>query len=248
MRKCPFNKCDGSGVIASIDENGCTMATFCKCREQIIKKSKIKFADIPAEFKDLTINSFRTDWYKTTEGKQKAIMAKKASVNFVKCYEDMKKKGKGLYLYSYAKGSGKTRMAASIGNALVNALGVSVKFTTTTGLFDEIKATFDKGREYTQSQLLDDIKRIETLILDDIGTEKPSTWVNEVLYGILNDRMTAKKVTIFTSNCSVEELKHDDRIKNRIEKMTVPIPFPDESIRSYIAKSENENLQNMLFE
>ena len=62
------------------------MATFCKCRERLIKQNKIKFADIPKEFSSLTINSFRVDWYKTKEGLQKALMAKKAAVNFIKNY------------------------------------------------------------------------------------------------------------------------------------------------------------------
>ena len=224
------------------------MATFCKCRERLIKQNKIKFADIPKEFSSLTINSFRVDWYKTKEGSQKALMAKKAAVNFIKNYNEMSKKGKGLYLYSYAKGSGKTRMAASIGNALVNTYGVGVKFTNTITLIDEIKATFDNNREYNQSQLIDAINRIDVLILDDIGTEKLSPWVNQVFYGLINYRTTAKKVTIFTSNCQIEELQHDARIKSRITDLAVPIAFPEEPIREYIAKSENENLQNMLFE
>lgn len=174
-------------------------------------------------------------------------MAKQAAINFVRNFEAIKPKGKGLYFYGYEKSSGKTRLTVSIGNALMNIHRVEVKFVTTINLIQEIRATFDKGAVYTQSQLLEAVKRIDVLILDDIGTEKLSPWVNEIFYSILNDRMTGNKITIFTSNGTIEELQHNERIKNRIEKMALPVWFPEESVRRYVAKGENEWVQEMLF-
>jgi DNA replication protein DnaC len=225
-----------------------SFARFCKCREQRITESKLKFANIPEEFKSLTINSFRVDWYTTDESRARAALAKKAAANFVKNFEKMKEIGKGLYFYSYVKGSGKTRLAASIANALVNVHQADVKFSTTTSLLSEIRRTFNPNSKVSSSELIDAIKTVDVIVLDDIGTEKPTDWVNEIFYEILNERMIQKKITIFTSNAKIEELNHDDRIKNRIEKMAVPVYLPDESIRSFIAKKENEALQSLLFE
>lgn len=245
---CEYGTCDGSGLTIwknwSTGEEKCT---FCKCRDSKILDNKLKFANIPQEFKELTINSFRTDWYESDESIGRAMLAKRAAANFVKNYEQMKEMGKGLFFYSYKKGSGKTRLAASIGNALVNVYRLRVKFTTTVDLINEIKNTFDNNAQYTQSELLNAIRNVDVLILDDIGTEKQSDWVNEIFYSVLDGRMTGKKITIFTSNCKIEELKHDERIINRIEKMAVPIYLPDESVRSKIAKKENEDLQSLLF-
>jgi len=114
-----------------------------------------------------------------------------------------------------------------------------VEFVNTINLLNEIKGSYQQGSEVSSSELLRMIKSIDVLILDDIGTEKPTNWVNEIFYSILNDRMTAKKITIFTSNCNIEELKHDERVSNRIEKMAMPILFPEESIRKSIAQKEN---------
>jgi DNA replication protein DnaC len=52
--------------------------------------------------------------------------------------------------------------------------------------------------------------------------------------------MSAKRVTIFTSNCQIEDLRHDDRIINRIQKMALPVPFPEQSIRAELAAKEAE--------
>lgn len=78
------------------------------------------------------------------------------------------------------------------------------------------------------------------LVLDDIGVEKMSPWVNEKFYSILNGRMIQKQITIFTSNCVIEQLAFDERIINRIQKMALPVPFPEESVRSVLASAENK--------
>lgn len=245
---CPYGTCDGSGISFVVDEaTGSTSGKFCRCREQMLHEKRLKFANIPNEFSNLTINSFRTDWYETDISRARAIMAKKAAANFIKEFEKFRELGKGLYFYSYVKGSGKTRLAVSIGNALINVHRVLVKFITTIDLLNEIKRTWNKNSEFTQSDLIEAINNVEVLILDDIGVEAPKDWVSEIIYSIMDHRMTKKKITIFTSNMKVEELQHEDRIKNRIEKMAVPICVPDESIRSEISKQENEELTKILF-
>lgn len=45
------------------------------------------------------------------------------------------------------------------------------------------------------------------VILDDIGAEKPSSWVEEQLYSIIDLRYRMKRSTFFTTNCSLKELE-----------------------------------------
>lgn len=246
--KCPYGECDGSGMsLVTNEETGDTFGRYCRCREHMIQEKRIKFANIPHEFKGQTLKSFRIDWYSNEISRGRAAIAKKAAVNFVMNYETFEKKGKGLYFYSYVKGSGKTRLAVSIGNALIATKKAAVKFTTTLDLLHEIKKSYDKETLYTQSQIIEALTNVQCLILDDIGVEKQSEWVKEIFYSLIDHRMTKKKVTIFTSNVKIDELKHDERIKNRIERMAVPIYLPDESIRSQMAQKENEDLTNLLF-
>lgn len=242
--KCPYDTCDGSGIILIDRDRG----AICQCQYDRALENKLKFANIPEEFRELTVNSFDTGMYSKDDSIQKAIIAKKAAVNFIKNYEIFKEEGKGLYFYSEIKGSGKTRLAASIGNALVKTRKVGVKYITTIDLLDEIKKTWHKESEISGSELLEAIKEIEVLIMDDVGVEEPTPWVKTVFYSILNGRMINKKITFFTSNTTVDELKHDDRIRNRIEKMAIPVHFPEESVRTKIARSENEELQKLLLE
>ena len=183
--ECPL--CGGSRHIYNKKENG---YTICKCIELGILENKLKFADIPDEFKDLQVNDFNTEIYDGDDNKRLARVAKKIAVNYVKNFESISKKGKGLYFYSSSKGSGKTRLMVSLGNELIKVHMKSVKFITTNNLLDEIKNTFNND---TYSKLIEDIKRVDILILDDLGAERPTEWVNEIFYNILNDRMVLKK-------------------------------------------------------
>lgn len=245
--KCKHGLCDGTGVIYGLDENGLMAGRNCECTKDRIKEGRLQFAKIPEEFINLTINSFRTD-YETEEAQAIAARARTACARYVKEYEHFEEVGKGLYFYSDTKGSGKTRLAISVGNALMNYKNKGVRYITTLDLLGEIRKTFDRDSETTETEVIDAVNTVDCLILDDVGVEdgeKP--WIKEKMFQILDYRMTRKKITIFTSNVPVEKLKHDDRIKNRIERMATPIVMPEESIRSQLSAKENEDVSRILF-
>jgi len=45
------------------------------------------------------------------------------------------------------------------------------------------------------------------VILDDIGAEKPSEFVEEQLYAIIDLRYRMQRSTLFTSNCTLKQLE-----------------------------------------
>ncbi|MBU5269427.1 ATP-binding protein [Clostridium cochlearium] len=243
---CPYKKCDGSGLIQMLSDTGEFKTQYCKCREEKIYSNRLKFANIPKEFKSLAINSFDTRLYKNEDSKALSIAAKKMTASYIKNFAKFKDLGKGLYYYSETKGSGKTRLAVSLGNVLLKNLKQQVKFITCSDLLKEIRNTYNSQSKYTESQLVESINNVSILIIDDIGVEKPSSWVNEMLFNIFDNRLKYKRVTIFTSNCIIEDLKHDDRLKSRLNKMCIPIKMPEEDIRRRLANKENRELQDLL--
>jgi DNA replication protein DnaC len=244
---CPYHECDGSGMTWLKNTKTLeTKARYCKCREEKLQDKRLKFANIPTEFSDLTIRSFNTELYKNDIDLDVAKAAKKITANYVNNFEEFEDKGKGLYYYSSTKGSGKTRLAVSLGNALLSIKHKQVKFITALDMTKEIKNTYNKESKYTESQLIESINSVSVLIIDDIGVEQPTRWVNEILFSIFDTRMKYKKITIFTSNCSMENLDHDDRLKSRIFKMAIPVQMPEEDIRVSQSKEENTKLQDVL--
>lgn len=249
-KKYECDLCQDLEFILNEDEKGTLIAHQCKCAVEKAKRNRFKklhaFAEMPDQLKELKIKDYDLEIYESETDRLLAAKAKKIATNFILNYEIMKERQTGLYFYSFQKGSGKTRLAIGIGNALMERSGEMVKFCTTTRLIEEIKATFG-NKDISSSDYLDAVKSVNVLILDDIGTEKLSDWVNEIFYSIINDRMLNKRITIYTSNCTIDELKHDGRIKSRIEGTVYPVKCPEEDIRVKLKKTDNEDIETLLF-
>jgi len=240
--------CNGlRAVVKSVDKQGRERWGSCECLDREIKRSRLKFAEVPEELRGHKIKDFNLALYRTPQGKDLATKAKRMAANYVKDFREFEVMGKGLYLYSEMPGSGKSRLAVSIGNALWEFYGVSVGFVTVISLMQRIKATFNKNdmneERQSQEQLVRAVCEAEVFIFDDIGTETPTEWVAEMLYHVINARLTALKPTIFTSNCAAEHLGYKEKLVQRILKMTVPVMLPEESVRNGLAMAENERLQ-----
>ena len=57
-------------------------------------------------------------------------------------------------------------------------------------------------------RIVDDLKEVDYLVLDDIGAESMSGFVrDDILFNILDYRMENKLITIFTSNHTMKTLR-----------------------------------------
>lgn len=242
--ECPI--CCGTGWEV-ISDGGQGTYRECKCglRQRQIMNRRLSFANIPESFKDVRMSNFDETVYKNTDSQNKIHAAVRAIIYWLDNFDTIQERGMGLYLYSETKGSGKTRMAASIANELIYEKKIQVKFATSLQILNEIKSSWDnRDREYNESKLLDFLCTTEILIIDDFGTEQAKDWIGERFYQIVNSRYVDKKITIFTSNSRLDLLKYDDRITNRIKERTFQIPFPEESVRDIIAKQNMRELAN----
>lgn len=247
-KPCPYGICGGDGILRHIYlEEGQEVERFgfCKCTGITRKQEIKKRANIPLEFAECTINSFSTEVY---GDRIQARAAKKAAANYVKNFRMFQEKGKGLYLFSRTKGSGKTRLACSIGNALIQTAEQRVKFMRTLELLEYIKGTYNRNGGVTEQEFLRGLKESGVLILDDIGAEKPSEWVDGIFLSLLDYRISNRRPTIFTSNILMEKLRLDERIVDRIYKLAIEVRLPEESVRRREAKAEGEELERRLYD
>lgn len=243
-KECPI--CHGTGWEEYAKDNYIYWRE-CRCglRQRQIENSRLSFANIPESFKDVHMNNFNENIYRDADSQNKIHTAVKSIQYWLDNFSDMQGRGMGLYLYSNTKGSGKTRMAASIANELIYEKKIQVKFATSLQILNEIKSSWNnQDKEYNESKLLNYLSISEILIIDDFGTEQIKDWIEERFCQIINNRYADKKITIFTSNLRLDLLKYDDRITNRIKERTFQIPFPEESVRDIIAKKNMIELAN----
>lgn len=267
---CPYRKCDGTGQIwkkdwsrlnkkDEIDENGKLLRAEwierCECYEQLMKQreidKKIDLSNIPPIFAKATVSSYRIEKYKSQESRDIASLAKKAAANYIFNFNQIRESGKGLYFYSEVKGSGKTRLASSIANALVKEYGVNLAFIKTGDLIEQVKkAMFDKNSKTTKAEIIQMFREVDLLVIDDIALKGATEFEEDVMYDIVDYRLEHKNPTIFTSNVTIMELENiypGGRVNQRIDKMALEVYMPEESIRVQEAEAEDAELERILF-
>lgn len=156
--------------------------------------------------------------------------------NFILKYEDLQKRGMGLYIFSKTKGSGKTMLSCCILNELSKRYIGSVKFINALDLLEMTKKDFQEDTE------IESLYSCRVLVIDDIGVQLDKSWVNTVFYRLINERYGSRKATIYTSNMAINDLKMDDRIIDRIESTSFEVHLPEVPLRSILRREEKNKL------
>jgi len=96
-----------------------------------------------------------------------------------------------------------------------------ILFVSFSDLLAELKETFE-CEDKKQSDVMRKYLDAHLLVIDDFLTTRPTDWVTDVLYHLINHRYEYMKKTIITSNYTLEELEkrlQDQRITSRINRM-----------------------------
>ncbi|MEQ8200378.1 MAG: ATP-binding protein [Syntrophomonadaceae bacterium] len=89
-------------------------------------------------------------------------------------------------------------------------------------LLERLRESYSSRRPKTDhAQLIRRCKFDDLVILDDIGAEKSTEWVEEQLYGLIDLRYRFRRSTLLTTNCSLTQLegKMGTRALSRILEM-----------------------------
>lgn len=170
---------------------------------------------------------------------------KKIANAFVSKFSEFEKQGRGLYIFSRTKGSGKTLLACILGNEIIRRRPFPFKFVSTVDFINLVKDKSDKAEGAVNH--LDNIYACRLLIFDDIGVQdEKQQWINEALFRLIDYRSREKLPTIFTSNLGMDQIQ-DERIADRIAAMSVPVKMPEKKIRRQLAdRQTKEFLQSVL--
>jgi DNA replication protein DnaC len=151
--------------------------------------------------------------------------------------------GMGL-LYYGGVGTGKTFLAACIANAVL-AQGYKVKMTNFATVADEMWAVEDKAA------YIADLAKYPLLILDDLGVERKSEYMQEMVYKIVNARYVAGNPVIVTTNLTPDELTKTadmgyQRTYDRLLEKCLPINVDGRSRRRAAAAQTWNDMRRQL--
>lgn len=241
--RAPIQKCEGDyigsdGLIycgkcntpkqVRIEMKGVKLTPFCLCRCESEKYEKEKEAEkIQALKQQIERNRAagfpEVNMQKWTFEKDDRANAKISDIcqRYVENFPKMKAKGKGL-MFLGGFGTGKTFLAACIANALLDE-GFSVLMTNFTRLVNTLFGMREGKQEY-----IDSLNKYSLLIIDDLGVERQSEYVAEIVQNIIDSRYRAGLPLIITSNLSPKDFTetHDiakSRLYSRISEMCLPL-------------------------
>ena len=159
-------------------------------------------------------------------------------------FAEMKKHGKGLLFYGPV-GTGKTFLAAAIANELISQ-GRPCLVTNFARITNTLQGMFDGKQRY-----LDDFNRLDLLVIDDLGAERDTSFIHEMIFSIIDSRYRSGKPLILTTNLSKEELINQpntdkQRIYSRIIEMCFPVEVKNVDRRKKKAQKDSTDLRNLL--
>ena len=155
-------------------------------------------------------------------------------------FEKAKEIGVGLLLTGNA-GTGKTFYSNCISNEL-KSKGYTVLSFNISGYMQELK------KEFKEEQLLESIKSVDLVIIDDVGSEVLSDFTKEKMFNLFNTIYLEKKPCIVTTNNNAKELEEhfkingSGKILDRLLELCKPFKFDWKSRRQEIGKNKFEEI------
>lgn len=180
------------------------MQEFSRKVEKIIKNSKMSKRNL----------NYKFDNFETNNSNKKVF-------NNLKNYSEKLVNGiekKGLILVGN-NGVGKTHLACSIANKLIEN-GIPVIYGTLINLLAELRNSYDTDNDISEMEIIKLYENVALLIIDDLGKEKPSEWVLEKLFTIINSRYENNLPVIITTNYNQNSLVQRLSINGEIETAT----------------------------
>ena len=207
---------------------------MCRCLKAYYVEEERKELSKLLDLGGQSFDTFDTDWYdgQRAPGKTKSAREHMEWV-YDTCVEYAHNFGKrpaNLLLFG-RPGLGKTHLSAAIARE-VSGKGFSVVYDTAGHVFERFEA-----QKFGRDEADRDVERVlncDLLILDDLGTEMITTFVQSALYQIINGRLLEKRSTIVSTNLMPEALaqRYSPQIASRIEGEYQLLPFVGEDIRT----------------
>jgi DNA replication protein DnaC len=181
--------CDDTGWKA-VEANGARRVERCDCWRDGLTAKLLDQARVPPRYRKCDLDSFV--FYPNEKLAAVVRQARRFADEFPAI-------PRGLCLIG-PPGIGKTHLAVAVLRRVILTRGARGLFYDTRDLLRVIRSTYNPLVRTAEMDILRPVMDADLLVLDDLGSEKTSEWVEETMNLIVNTRYNERRHTIFTSN------------------------------------------------
>jgi DNA replication protein DnaC len=184
---CPL--CDDTGW-KPVEQNGVRRVGRCDCWRERAATDALAHANVPPRYAACEFSNF------VTYSNDRLLKAVESARRFAEKFPAV---DKGLLIIG-PPGVGKTHLALAAMKQVVRTTAARARYYDTRGLLTQIRSTYNSFTKTAEMDVIRPVMDAELLVLDDLGAERLTDWVEETMNVIVNSRYNAKLPTIFTSN------------------------------------------------
>ena len=179
------------GAPKESNNNNDRRVTRCDCQLRARAQTLLAAARIPRRYEHCELASYEY------EGQSmRARAAFTAASRFVQDYP-LDKTG---LLFVGEAGVGKTHLAVGVAKALILEKGIECIFYDYAELLKQIQESYNPAVQTTELDLLRPVFETEVLVLDDLGSVRPTEWRWDTIRLIVNSRYNNSRTTVITTN------------------------------------------------
>ena len=206
------SSCRGSGWLVKTEDGVDSVVPCPDCRSEDRLRQLLKKAAIPPRYFDKEFDQF-------SHNPQKHPLQSKALTRAVKYVHDFPDVPRGL-LFAGPCGVGKTHLSVVILKAVIQEQMVAGTFVDEAELLRRLQYSYGPGSPETEREVMIPLSEVDLLVWDDLGTGRPTDWVRETIRTVINHRYTHKKLTILSTNWSLEPRTERSFRPDKIDKIT----------------------------
>ena len=224
---------DDSPICSHCGGNGYMGSTMCRCLKMLcVREQRREICELTTGAE--RFEAFRLEYYSSAVDRNygaspRFIMEK--TLEACRQYAAAFDEGSGNLMFVGGTGLGKTFLSACIANEVTDR-GFSVAYESAPQLFAKLeKNRFSPDEE--SSRQAAHFSGVDLLILDDLGTEMPGSFVTAALYNLVNERLLSGKSTIISTNLNITEIaaRYSPQIASRLQGSYKGLTFVGEDIR-----------------
>ena len=112
-------------------------------------------------------------------------------------------------------GIGKTHIAIAMLRGITYK-GFHGIYYNTSKLLSTLRASYHRNATHSEEGVLEQVSEAELLILDDLGAERFTDWMNDMMHLVIDDRYNKRLPTVVTTNYPDTEIDDPDSLRLRV--------------------------------